>query len=1727
MKRNLHETIRALASAQTLRRAAAFVLCFVMCLQQMPVLSLADDWTNLEPANRRLSQGRSVANTYILEITNGSRRDGDVARNVLYFALEYIDVNGMRRNVIVLPQQDGPEASLNAAAAAGTRSKRIQNVKNNFGVEIPEFSTKKLMSSNSTDQIVFTTPAAVKRFTKIQIFGKATSEGSEWDCRGMRIYQVEQFYGLEMYGWYSADAYLDFKGKILAEAVMIGGSGMFYWNNSGGTYNIVTLDNPNCLGDIVLVNDTADDSEKTAFEASKHYTTHVGMEHDSQMDKSLVFRIDFADQGGAGFESQMGSYWSGSQSTVEKLMLSESASLNVSYLDVYNTVRTVSLPLMVNALGPVLETMGNDIAIAGYAQQGDSIAVPMHLPDYQSVTRISLNIGAEEASESARITLDSQGLRGERVSNTETDDISYTFVALYEDVDVKVSLDGAMLRYSFEAGENNPVKYETATVSEGITLRARQDNVLSLQSYSNRISMRPIDRQDRYLVTMTTDNVVNAGTTSDVILQFTYISIKDKELTSAEYNVRDYVRQFYGDWPGSVDDFAYKYGLRSGGTVQFILPLAGVQQITGVSFRLKGQDEWQVSGLTVHKILRSSAADGQNGIGIRRAEWTEVDGDGIYSHLLFTRTVNAPEKYFSFGQTVAPGTDLPPAGSDDWKPGTLIQDDGTSRTFDGESAETNSREEIEWDKLRHYMTYGDAQQDLGFTKKRCEYTVSVKVARDVSNPNNDDCGSKNLFYFQLIFENGNSGCTLANQQIVGDAFRTGAISQFRIPTSQDYGELTAVRVIPDDQDGNGDIYDKLKIEYIEVKKETEDALSPTWTARGEGEDGLGWVGIEYRDPGELGSNLGAQGHSISELATTYQINESSYEAKFLISITTGPYLEGDEDPYTGGITMSYSYFDSEGRFQTANPVDIIQLMNEYSGRTGSKVRRTTVSTEPKDVNYYVSDPSYNFRPGTTDKFFLSVKDISQFVEMRLQLRSDVVTRWNISDFNISLVNGHGTRFINANGEYDYRYPDGLGVTFVTEWMREENLVRNVEIYRAVQNTAIAEIAIPLKDNPVQLSEEASKWVSIIPREPSSKDDVLNLFVYPTEGDMTPEPDEYRLLADVRYTDAMNKRPMQISAGSLQRGEDENGNAVFYALGLNANYMEGLSGVDIEAAISRDVEIPISYGILQRIRGGVLIESYRLSAVANAFIGGTMTPEFRAETRSTQHVMLQVADDVKPQKLDPGVRDLAIALYFTPDDVSGEELRSKYIYLSDMGYTEIKPGQVVSFRFDLGGVEDVTGINVISLGKLDAALSSVYTYELSGTGELLRDWSIEEPIAATTRPARYTFYGQTRPVTLHLTTAADDGTVSSGTREPVRVSIGYYDKYGAVARAYYGNIRPYISSSGKGFVAGETDEVKLLIPGFDSLRWVEIEPWKEEADGSQTPATLKLSSLSVTVGVDGRAVTRALDQTIVEGEPLHVSLADVIMFGNVAITSGSAEVTGDERDETGNPIPVPMDEEDTLRRVNSGETMSRLLSSGGSIRIAPQIFGSEDGFTAKIENYDPTSDATDRANLVETHGYSAEYLTQLFTTATESAENGNSAEEREAAKQVVKIVSGMRKSYGTFNTENGRVSFTAPRNFTGRDQYYRITVSSRELPDVFFTVDVKVYSENDLLMNAVNLWKTEQANARPSTPAGNTILPEQPGDGETTSAGSETNTETGNTDTTTDTTTDDGGVRADG
>ena len=1627
---------------------------------------------------RPASNGTSMTNTYMLEVSTGTVRNGGTADNVKYFVIYYTDTNNKTRSEVIFPGKDVVKKSMDTAHDAGSRDYRRIKMRDFFGYRTVDLEAHQGLGSDRTDQILFTTPAKIRTVDRIQIFGKnetvLNSDGgvaetkNTWACQAMHIARVDVLYGLEMYGWYSSEGYIDYDGEIIADVVMPEGGGIFRWQNSAGVHNIMGLNQSGGFGATLLNTETAPNYHKPHF---------VNTRHESQVTNRVVFRLDLADMGGAGFESLSGSYEAGYESTVSELKFCETAAIKIRYEDIYGAVRVFCVPMIVNSLGWTMEKIGDDIAIAGFAQQGDSVPLSLMLPDFKRLlavdsndrnqASVELSVGEAKARDAAKLTVyggADQNLRSKRVSKADQESFAYLCLAAYQDVSVGIQYDSATLRYTYTAGAKEPAYCISAGSVEGVSSDAGTVSALPMDPYRDNMKILPYDTRDVYLFTFCTDNVDNAGMVEDVTIQLKYTNMRDKQVTTSELSLKEYAKQYYGEWAGNADDFGYKYGMRPGGTLKVLIPFIGVKKFESISVKVSGQDEWQFRGIRIQKVLSYSP---------RICRWKEIDEKvtsklTLKSHLIVSREVHADEPIFQVGTIYDKTHPVIPTDDPSWTPGDLVIDDGEYHEYSGSGKEIAARDPINWEDYRYYMTYEDTLQDLGFDRQRCNYLVTVKVAGSKSNANDDDCGSANLFYFQLLFENGNSGCVLANQQLHSDGFRTGEEAEFYIPTTMDYGDLEAIRIIPDDQDSNGDIYDKLQIEYIKVKKSSTGKINPTWTAASDSVDGLGWVGIDYRDPGTAGTPQGTTGRTISDIARTFEITSTSYSTKLLISISTGEYkpepvtstVTGETVIVThpvmeGGLSAIIHYMDHEGRPQSKANLDLVHLMNQYSGRQDKYVR--TIDGVQEDVDYCVSDPDYQFREGRQDKFFVDIDNIEKIIKMELMIKSSVNTKWTIDNVSVYLVQGEGHRVINGHGEYDYKYDEGKELSLRCCWDRPQSLTKDVQRYRTagssdyahqVSGSSIGKIEINFQENNFPISEDET-WTSTLSREPASKDDTLNLFLYPSTETAAADPTTYGLSSKVYYTDTLTQTALEIRTGEMNFTTDSTGQPIFYATGLNAGYFEALSSVRVDSTSVNSVYAPINHGILQRVRAGVLIDSYYLQGAGSVDNGVSLLSMPQPGGENVQHVLLQVNDDAETQKLIPEERDLAVALNFITDDPYGKELRTKYVYLSDQGYTMVHGGEVLDLKFSISNLKEITGVTLVNMGRLNISLKHGEVLEQNVGGAVRQKWSFRDSMTPTKNPARFPTKGTVSLLDLDLKTAASEGSVNSGTDGPIRMTVGYLDMSGNEMTESFDDVRRYALDE-KCFESGHLDHVRLLIPEMSELRWVELEPLsKQKETGTegteQIAAAWKLESLSAAVDL-GFQMTKITDKLILEKEPLRVSFAEILLAGFVS--------TIRNKDETGTvsgDFTIP-----------TGDNLDVSLNIGDGVRVVPVIQGSRMGVDAVLNRYDPTTGALGRAELADSRGYTQE----LLDAYAQSARQDGKLEEA-AFWESVEPDPGYWEIKTTYDAATGKtgagsIIFLPPHNYTGATVYYRITLTSQENEETFVYVTLAVPSETDPL-----------------------------------------------------------------
>ena len=108
-----------------LRQILAGLLALTMLIGLLPVTpAKAAEISDRSPSvsaplkGSKVGSGKSVSNTYILEVSSGTRQGGGNADNVIYFAIEY-HTGSTRRTVVLMPGEDAIESGFRIAAKAG------------------------------------------------------------------------------------------------------------------------------------------------------------------------------------------------------------------------------------------------------------------------------------------------------------------------------------------------------------------------------------------------------------------------------------------------------------------------------------------------------------------------------------------------------------------------------------------------------------------------------------------------------------------------------------------------------------------------------------------------------------------------------------------------------------------------------------------------------------------------------------------------------------------------------------------------------------------------------------------------------------------------------------------------------------------------------------------------------------------------------------------------------------------------------------------------------------------------------------------------------------------------------------------------------------------------------------------------------------------------------------------------------------------------------------------------------------------------------------------------------------------------------------------------------------------------------------------------------------------------------------------------------------------------
>jgi len=1462
--------------SKTTRRIGCAMLALTLSVSGLPVSVFTGSADRVEAA-----EGTKVTNAYVLETTTGINDGADIE----FIEIKYKGSDNVSRRKLIFPNEDSRHLGYLQVANYGTDKKILDAISDDYGYEPARTWSATgdgaSLAQYSTDQFYFVTDTPITSVDKIDAF---MGDGGTWTCQGLRLFHVDEVYGLRMAGVWSNDWYIDFTGDMIAEVT--GGSAN--WNETDANYLHMHQK-------ARLVTD---------FSSSSY------ARHETQENHTYGFKFDFADRYMAGFECLANEY-ADKKAALNKMGLAEVLTLNVTYTDVYGQIRFLHLPAVT---GSAYWTSANGVsgAVAGLGQQGGTLLYPGTIPDCEKITDVTCTLGAAEAVKAANIKeKGTNAVRTRRANASSSDDIRLLGTTVYRmnQTEFQPYTEGALLKYNVVGGK--PILYHKAASTEGETCLAGTTSNMNLKEYDGK-DLEVLDNRKYYLVQITTSDIEAAGTKSDLNVVLKYVDFAGRAKTSSEISLREATKDYYGYWPASVDDFAYKFGVMSGNTVSFLVVLNDVDHFTGLTINLeeKSKDDYQFKNLKIYSLKRISE---------RKAVWRDMSEGGISSYLEFYRDFEGEASAIKIL---------------DVKEETLIQEDDVI-PVDFDTSSEGEIEDTVWDSAKSSVTYADVMQNYGFTKSRKTYEVNVNVFDDtvatdsngnvVSTGGNGDAGSENLFYFQLVFQNGYSAYVLANQQLEGDRFRSGESAYFNISTNQDYGEVTAIRVIPDDSSEDSKKYDKLRIDSIKVTEIASAGTHKCWVS-----ENVGWIDIGYTEEQEKFGGLGRKGRSATEIARTFPISYTTYVAQLEFAIHTNEGAQKDEDEngapidtagqFKGKIQADINYINLKGEMDHTGSFDLVNAMYGYMNKKPSSI-----------VGGASSDPTIMFREKHTDRFMVNVDDAKQLVSMDLSItqEGDPYT-WNIGSVSVSIVTEKGRLRLNTYGEYEYQRSKE-GATYLCSQSSE-----STPAYQPwLKKGGTTPLNITFTQNEIKVNEEYGVAVSALTREPASQNDELNLFVFPSVGMGGNDISEYDLNATMYYAH-LNGSMYETGSSHIKKYIPTDGSRpVFYAMGLRASCMTDLNRLILEADADRANMAYMDYAIVQQVRSGVVVANYYIDLNnENAFQHMEKFPSTNVTTigyKDEQVLTMQFGAGTQAKNLVAEKQDIAVALeYKTAADPSGLKFTTPYIYLTDQQVNKIKAGQVVDIAFSQMFVGEVTGVKVASVGNIESYVDAVsvatYRTDVAGDKERVGFYSFGKGIAVSVSPVTmqqtadsFDSLDAVRSVTLTFKTSGASDAYESGTTDPVWMRLYYaVDELGNVDWTDKNDIREYLTDGNDNFLTGQTQSVRFLVTGAASLRRIELEP---KSVGGIGNAGWSLESVSAQLD-DGQLVTRIVGERIYEGTPRSITLSNITLAAQVYNFNSSRDAY------------------DTQRIQMSGAKLIVLPEK--EFRIDPYVYGSEKG-----------------------------------------------------------------------------------------------------------------------------------------------------------------------------------------
>ena len=1611
------------------------------------------------------------ANTYSLTVATGAT-DGS---KVLYFGIKYKDKNKVSRTQFIFPHVDAQDRSaklLNYYAKGssiydtyGSKMLKEMNYK-----ETP--TNQKALQSFSVQDYAFQTEAEIATVESIDVYVEVGS----WTVQGMSLYKVDRYKGMEEYGLVSGETFLDFEGYMITDVQ----------KSNPGSQVTVPTDSAGADAIIRITKDQNDDLYIENYTEKTEENTR-GFAVNSSL---YTLRMDFSDVYNGGLEMFINEK---AQSMKAYGGIVEDMVMEIQYKDIHGWTRKVNLPVVLSSYGMALQTLG-DRTIMGFGQRGDTIAFQGVFPEYSTIMGNPVIYVGDKArkiiAENGITTASSTSKMSQNLSKSGSDDVRIAGVSLYKGGCMPVIIDGtdnkgntvqgATLQYVFEGGE--PVMYQTTDQIKGRLIKSNGSEVFKMSKYK---SGNPIVAArkggDQFLVTITTNKRSKTTASSDMSLRLYYNTIDGQKTNTVAYKAKEGANDYMGIWPDvNGGNFLENSSIAPEGQVSFLVEAKDFQNFTAAEITVLGDKNWVMDNITISYVstynsrlayLRETEMAGVKSnywlersarvsefFNLRGVDYKVLDANGKDVNAKDSEkstdgsgkvqlVVDGVPQYDENGKPVLVDyndvAEVKTSGNQVFKPGSPY-----TITFDNDT-EIDTRTTTYAD-VRYSMTYAQAKMDWGFFREKKKYDVAVQVASDSDyDDGNGNSGSTNHFYFQLLFNNGNSAYVLANQQLSADGFRSGREETFSISINQDYGELKGMRIIPEDLSNEAEPFDKLNIQKITISEQTKGGSFISYVI-----DQVGWIDIDFRDELESASSHGQKARTAAELSKIYRISYKERNVKLLCEVTYEPW-SGEYGQFTGSIKAVIEYVTASTNEVKRKTVDVAQCMASYLNVQAKSVEPTTGSDGtlkiPAEGLGTYTDPETMMRPNHTDRFIIpAISDLKSIKSVTFTAKNtgEYLSIWNIGKVSISQIVKDGELKLTDNDEYVR--------DMTTKHLCTSENLDTISTELEIGNAKPIE-KIKMTYNEIVWSSE--EWATPVTRVPESEDDTVNIFIYPQAG--YSGGDNADFAASFNYYIPFSQYKTA-SVGTFKHTTDALGNDVFFAEGIGAAGFVNAGALKVR---SYNPNMYVDHAVVQHVKSGTVVGNYTY------FYNGATAKNYPSAEPLFNNNYLDHCKEVLALSFGPGTEkqeliseghDIAIGFTYTSTIDDGKtEFQSPFVYLTDVGINEISEGLFAEIPFSVPYVKQITGYQIAAYGNVEGtiigAAAQVYHEEQpkqdANTGETVeasltrRSYAAfaEDKYSLTSRltphmatsdvPYSDDVKRSVTPVSITFRTSGASKDTDSSTSSAVRMYVKYRKYDGTTpTEPLFEDVTPYIQGPEKKFVTDEEQTVKFFLQGMSedlTIISLYIVPYNSKVkisnERAQVPQSEKDYSTVETIlneAGDGEGVDlnnqAAADMTkeILESRNAFWKISGVV----VNLGFGERIINRDNLDQEFSGLST----NNTLRLSNVKEVVDITKNSEAKRTIES---GTVLSYTAKSGD---------------------KFTGHVFVVDSDSG----------FEVKAYKVVGTAKEEVASSISDNKTDSFvfTVPENKTGELVVYRLEIYPKDGPDLVEVVEITVESD---------------------------------------------------------------------